>query len=83
MEQSIAQAVQMGLEESILTRRSVRGFIDKPVPPEVLTKVFEIAQHVPSNCNIQPWIILVASGKARDRTDLAETESRKAFAAIS
>ena len=67
MEQSVTQAAQMGLEESILTRRSVRGFLDKPVPQEILEKVFQIAQHAPSNCNIQPWIALVASGAARDR----------------
>ncbi|MDK1020422.1 MAG: nitroreductase [Candidatus Hydrogenedentes bacterium] len=67
MEQGIAQAAQMSLEESILTRRSVRGFLDKPVPQDVLNKVFGIAQHAPSNCNIQPWIVLVASGEARDR----------------
>ena len=67
MEQSVAQAAQMSLEESILTRRSVRGFLEKPVPPEILEKVFQIAQHTPSNCNIQPWIVLVASGAARDR----------------
>ncbi len=67
MEQSIAQAAQMSLEESILTRRSVRGFLDKPVPQDVLDQVFGIAQHAPSTCNIQPWIVLVASGEARDR----------------
>ena len=67
MEQSVAQAAQMSLEESILTRRSVRGFLEKPVPQEILDKVFQIAQHTPSNCNIQPWIVLVASGPARDR----------------
>lgn len=67
MEQSVAQASQMSLEESILTRRSVRGFLNKPVPQDILEKVFQIAQHAPSNCNIQPWIVLVASGAARDR----------------
>ncbi len=55
------------LEEAILGRRSVRGFLPTPVPREVLEKVFEWAQRTPSNCNIQPWKVFVASGAARDR----------------
>lgn len=55
------------LEDLMITRRSVRGFLDKPVPEDILRKVFEIAQLAPSNCNIQPWRVYVASGAARDR----------------
>ena len=57
----------MTVEEAILGRRSVRGYLPKRVPREVLDRVFEIAQHAPSNCNIQPWQVFVASGAARDR----------------
>ena len=67
MEQNVVQAAQMSLEDTMLTRRSVRGYTDKPVPQDLLDKVFGIAQHTPTNCNIQPWITLVASGEARDR----------------
>ena len=67
MESSVAQAAQMSLEDAIRTRRSVRGFLEKPIPEDVLHKVFTIAQYAPSNCNIQPWRILVASGATRDR----------------
>lgn len=56
-----------GFEEIVLARRSVRGFLDKPVPPELLTQVFEVAQRSPSNCNVQPWKVYVASGECRDR----------------
>ena len=64
---SVDEAVQMSVEQAIVERRSVRGFLDRPVPPEVLRKVFELAQRAPSNCNTQPWHALVASGKTRDR----------------
>ena len=64
---SVDEAVQMSLEEAIKTRRSIRGFLDKPVPPDVLKKVFALAQQAPSNCNAQPWCVFVASGKTRDR----------------
>ena len=67
MEQGIARAGLMSVEEAIDSRRSVRGYVDRPVPREILTKVFEMAQHAPSNCNIQPWVVMVASGPARDR----------------
>jgi nitroreductase len=36
------------------------------VPQDVLESVFSLAQHAPSNCNIQPWQVWVASGQVRD-----------------
>lgn len=54
-------------EDVVFARRSVRGFLDKPVPPEIIERVFTIAQQAPSNCNIQAWKSFVASGKTRDR----------------
>ena len=65
----------MGLEEAIRTRRSVRGYLDKPVPKEVLQEIFELAQCAPSNCNIQPWKVYVASGETRDRLRARIVES--------
>jgi nitroreductase len=44
----------------------VRGFLDKPVPEDTLKAIFELAQLAPSNCNIQPWKVFVASGEVRD-----------------
>jgi nitroreductase len=41
--------------------------LDTPVPQEVLNRVFALAQRTPSNCNIQPWKVFVASGDTRDR----------------
>jgi nitroreductase len=55
------------LERIVRARRSVRGFLPKPVPQETLRQVFEAAQFAPSNCNVQPWRSYVASGKTRDR----------------
>lgn len=62
-ESSIAS---MSLEEAIRNRRSVRGFLSKPVTDGVIKKAFELAQLSPSNSNIQPWWVFVASGKSRD-----------------
>ena len=56
------------LDKVILERRSVRGFIrDQVVPEETLREVLELAQHAPSNCNVQPWRVYVASGKRCER----------------
>ena len=52
-------------EELVLSRRSVRGFKDQPVPDDVLKKIFSQAQLAPSGCNAQPWRCYVLSGQAR------------------
>ncbi|MBX3573530.1 MAG: nitroreductase [Mesorhizobium sp.] len=54
----------MTLDEAILKRRSVRGFLPREVPEETIREVFELAQRAPSNCNIQPWISHVVSGES-------------------
>lgn len=51
---------------AIRERRSVRGFKPDPVPADILQRVFELAQWAPSNCNVQPWQVYVASGATRD-----------------
>ena len=59
-------AETQSLADALRSRRSVRGFLDKPVPEETLKQIFELAQLAPSNCNIQPWKVFVASGEVRD-----------------
>jgi len=66
------------LDQAIRERRSVRGFLPKPVPRELLEEVLELAQHAPSNCNVQPWRVYVASGKV-----LAELRTALVSAATS
>jgi nitroreductase len=56
----------MSLADAIFQRRSVRGFLPETVPEETMRKVFEQAQQAPSNCNTQPWYVVVASGGLRD-----------------
>jgi len=54
------------LVDPITHRRSVRGFKPDPIAPELLDEIFTLAQHAPSNCNVQPWRVLLASGKRCD-----------------
>jgi len=53
------------LEESIVLRRSVRAFLPREVPREVLVGIFDRARRAPSWCNIQPWRVFLASGETR------------------
>jgi hypothetical protein len=59
--------VTMTVDEAILERRSVRGFLPMEVPDALLHEVFELAQRAPSNCNVQPWVPHVVSGVALKR----------------
>lgn len=40
-------------------RRSVRSYIDRPIPKENLLKCIEAARVAPSACNAQPWRFIV------------------------
>ena len=55
------------LDQTIRERRSVRGFLPKPVPRDVLEEVLALAQHAPSNCNVQPWRVYIASGNTLEK----------------
>jgi nitroreductase len=65
--ESVVADPEMSLVEAIAGRRSVRGFLDKEVPQNVLNRIFEIAQNAPSNCNVQPWKVFVASGELKEK----------------
>lgn len=62
------------LRDAILGRRSVRGYLSTRVPQETLDAIFALAQHAPSNCNIQPWKVFVASGEVKDKLRAAMVE---------
>jgi nitroreductase len=56
------------LEEAIAERHSTRMFLrDKPVPSDLVHEALTLATRAPSNSNIQPWHVVLASGPARDR----------------
>jgi nitroreductase len=51
----------MTVEDAIAGRHSVRAYLDKPVPREVLETVLRIAGRAPSGTNVQPWNVWVLS----------------------
>lgn len=61
----------MNFEDTVFARRSVRAFLPKEVPADVLDHVLRLAQASPSNCNVQPWRVWILSGAARDALSAA------------
>lgn len=53
----------MNVTQAVNTRRSIRQFLDIPVPHEVLQDVLTAAQRAPSGGNVQPWNAVVLTGK--------------------
>ena len=54
-------------DETIKGRHSIRKFLPRPVPKDLLCECLELAQRAPSNSNIQPWRMFFATGEDRDR----------------
>lgn len=52
----------MNVYEAVRSRRSVRGFLSRPVPGAVLTRVLSAALRAPSGGNLQPWRLYLVSG---------------------
>lgn len=55
------------VDEAILSRRSVRAYLPKPVPRETVAHILEVASRAPSGTNTQPWCVRAISGAVKDR----------------
>ncbi|HYP85066.1 nitroreductase [Variovorax sp.] len=53
----------MNVHEAVSSRRSVRAFLDRPVPPDVIHRVLEAALRAPSGGNLQPWHLSIVGGE--------------------
>jgi nitroreductase len=52
----------ISVEEAISGRRSVRAYLNKPVPRDKLESVLRVAGRAPSGTNVQPWKVWVLKG---------------------
>ncbi|WP_018147043.1 nitroreductase [Henriciella marina] len=57
----------MDFETVVRERRSIRGYLDKPVPKELIEEILEIAMRAPTSLNTQPWNFYVVAGKVLDK----------------
>lgn len=55
----------MNVSKAVENRVSCRAFKKEAVEQQVLEDIFTKAQQSPSNCNVQPWKVLVVSGKQK------------------
>ncbi len=55
------------VEEAVSQRRSLRGFLPKPVPETLVRRILELAGRAPSGTNMQPWLCHVLTGPALAR----------------
>ena len=64
---ALAQDQRKGMDalECIHTRRSIRKYLDKPVPDEIIKQLLEAAMTAPSAYNEQPWRFLVVKDKEK------------------
>jgi nitroreductase len=56
--------------EAITSRRNVRSFADRPVPPADLDQILEAGRRAPSSRNWQPWDFILVTDRDQLR-DLA------------
>lgn len=52
----------MRVKDAVAGRRSIRGFLDKPVDHAVIERVLGIAMRSPSGGNLQPWRLYCLAG---------------------
>ena len=53
----------VSVSQAVTSRRSVREFLDTPVPLETIRRVMDTARWAPSGCNYQPWEATILTGE--------------------
>jgi nitroreductase len=53
----------MNVTEAARSRRSVRAFLDTPVPDALLREAIALAARAPSGGNVQPWKSWAVTGE--------------------
>ncbi len=59
-------AAVAAVDAAITSRRSLRAFLPKPVPREMIEQILGVAARSPSGTNTQPWQVHVLTGAAKD-----------------
>ena len=59
----------MDVTQALTERQSVRAFLDKEVPQELIRQILNYARCSPSGTNTQPWQVAVVRGHAKLELD--------------
>ena len=57
------------------SRKSARGFLNKPVPKELVDEIIETAKWAPSSYNTQTWRVHAVTGEVLDNIRKGNTEN--------
>ena len=57
----------MNFDQVVQGRRSIRGYLTKPVPQALIREVLALAIRAPTSLNTQPWNFYVVTGAVLDR----------------
>jgi len=57
----------MDVFECIKIRRSIRDYLDKPIPKEHLNRLLNVLRAAPSAANRQPWKFIVVTDPEKRR----------------
>ncbi|OWT62141.1 nitroreductase [Candidimonas nitroreducens] len=63
---SAASCGAEAVAQAVASRKSVRGFLPRPVDAQLLRRILAIAATAPSGSNIQPWKVHAVTGVKRD-----------------
>jgi nitroreductase len=64
----------MAYDDVVTGRRSIRGFLARPVPRALIEEVIALALRAPSSLNTQPWHFHVVTGAPLDAIRQGNTE---------
>ncbi len=64
----------MHYDDVILGRRSIRGYLPKPVPRALIEEILTLAMRAPSSMNTQPYHFHVVGGAALDAIRTGNTQ---------
>jgi nitroreductase len=61
----ISHPDQIAVDTAITSRRSIRAYLDTPVPREDIEQLLQVAARAPSGTNTQPWKVYVLTGERK------------------
>ena len=64
----------MEFDDVIMGRRSIRGYLDKPVSRDLIEEILSLAIRAPSSMNTQPWHFHVITGEPLAKIRAGNTE---------
>lgn len=59
----LTSATQQLIDDTIMSRRSIRAFLPTPVAREDIRQILDVAARAPSGSNTQPWKVTVVTGE--------------------